>query len=445
MPRNSQRKGGKLDDKFSGPYVIDKIMDLGIARLRTLKGKVFLKGVPIKQLQKYNKKDDKGNYSNASSETENKDQPRKRRRLSSDAESSMSNVDVMSGTVHHVDNNIMSEKHEKQEVTLSVKWSVTPVKQDQVTLSVKQSVTRNTVNDKESFTCTPTNTTYNKKKIRLTTMISPITRRKGGIKKTQPHKRKFFFQLSTDEKEKMGTEIELCDTLPDLDDENEDKVCVELCDMLDTLRDIPVPMQNNQQTDGHERQKTNSEPEIQEIVFFEGNPVLFFPITNSTRRNIAPLFGLFDVNSIMRQMPNYKFGRIGQGVKPPKKCFVIKGDRNCYFRAVSFILTGVEKHHFVVRQAICDFIEVHYHDLNLFLDKYKDGEEYLIDTEIRKNATWGTELEIIATATMAKRDAIVYNHIGYLRYQSPFAQGKSIECFFIDNRAGGHFNVILEM
>ena len=104
LPRNSQRKGGKLDDKFSGPYVIDKITDLGIARLHTLKGKVFKKGVPIKQLQKYNKKDDKGNYSNASSETENEDQPRKRRRLSLDAESSTSNVDVMSGTVHHVDN-----------------------------------------------------------------------------------------------------------------------------------------------------------------------------------------------------------------------------------------------------------------------------------------------------------------------------------------------------
>ena len=73
--------------------------------------------------------------------------------------------------------------------------------------------------------------------------------------------------------------------------------------MLDTLTDIPVPVQNNQQTDGHKRQKTISEPEIQGTGFFEGDPVLFFPITNSTRRNIAPFFGLFDVNSIMRQMP----------------------------------------------------------------------------------------------------------------------------------------------
>ena len=51
----------------------------------------------------------------------------------------------MSGTVHHVDSNTMSKKHEKQEATLSVKQSVTPAKQDQATLSVKQSVTRNTV------------------------------------------------------------------------------------------------------------------------------------------------------------------------------------------------------------------------------------------------------------------------------------------------------------
>ena len=193
MPRNSQRKGGKLDNKFSGPYVIDEITNLGIVRLRTLKGKVFKKGVPIKQLQKYNKKDDEGNYSNTSSETEKEDQPRKRRRLSSDAESSTSNVDVMSGSVHHVDSNTTSEKQEKKEVTLSVKQSVTPAKQDQVTLSVKQSVTRNMVNDKESFTGTPTNTTYNKKKIRLTPMISPITQIKGGIKKTTTTQKKILF------------------------------------------------------------------------------------------------------------------------------------------------------------------------------------------------------------------------------------------------------------
>ena len=230
------KKGWKLDDKFSGPYVIDEIMDLGIARLRMLKGKVLKKGVPIKQLQKYNKKNDEGNYSNTYSDTEKEDQPRKRRRVSSDSESSTSNVDVMLGSVsvHHVDSNTMSETHKKQEATLSVKQSVTPMKQDQVTLSVKQSVTpvkqdqgtlsvkqsvtpvkqdqatlsvkqsvtQNMVNDKESFTCTPTNTTYNKKKITLTPMKSPITQIKGGIKNYSYTKENSFFNFPQTRKRK---------------------------------------------------------------------------------------------------------------------------------------------------------------------------------------------------------------------------------------------------
>ena len=46
--------------------------------------------------------------------------------------------------------------------------------------------------------------------------------------------------------------------LPDVDDEKKDEVCIELCDTLDTLPDLPV--QNNQQTNGHETQKNSFSP-----------------------------------------------------------------------------------------------------------------------------------------------------------------------------------------
>ena len=91
----------------------------------------------------------------------------------------------------------------QDQATLSVKQSVTPAKQDQATLSVKQSVTRNTVNDKESFTRTPTNATYNKKKIRLTPMISPITQLKGGIKNHNHTKENSFFNFPQTRKRKQ--------------------------------------------------------------------------------------------------------------------------------------------------------------------------------------------------------------------------------------------------
>ena len=282
LPRNSQRKGGKLEDKFSGPYVNDEITDLGIARLCTRKGKVLKKGVPIKQLQKYNKKDDEGNYSNTSSDTENEDQQRKRRRVSSHSESSKS--------VTPTEEDQPSVKQSVTQDTINDKESVTPVKEDHP--SVKQSVTQNMINNKELFARTPTSTKHNKrKKIIITPMKSPITQIKGGIKKLQPQKRKFLFQNFTDKKDNAGTEIELCDTLPDLDDENEDKVCVELCDTPDTLPDLHV--QSNQQTNGHKTQKTVSQPEIQEMGFYEGDPVLFFPNNKQHTKKYMPIFRSF--------------------------------------------------------------------------------------------------------------------------------------------------------
>ena len=54
--KNLQRKGGKHDIKFSGPYTIQEITDLGLVCLKTDKGKLLAKRVPIKHLQKYNEK-----------------------------------------------------------------------------------------------------------------------------------------------------------------------------------------------------------------------------------------------------------------------------------------------------------------------------------------------------------------------------------------------------
>ena len=200
---------------FQDLHVIDEITDLEeIARLRTLKGKVLKKGVPIKQLQKYNKKDDDGNYSNTSSDTESEDQPKKKRQLSSSP---------VKSDVHDVDSNKNSKTPAsvkqsvnpsvkqsvnpsvkqsvnpsvKQSVNPSVKQSVNPSVKQSVNPSVKQSVnpsvTENMINEKESFTPSPTRTQYNGKKTIITQVNSPITQIKGGIKKNETTQKKIFF------------------------------------------------------------------------------------------------------------------------------------------------------------------------------------------------------------------------------------------------------------
>ena len=145
LPRNSQRKGGKLDDKFSGPYIIDEIIDLGIARLQMPKGKILKKGVPIKQLQKYNKPDDDDNYSSMSNEIEKEEQPPQKRWIFIDSEMSNSDVDVTtvspSPHVNHKCSITDRKTEEKQEARPSVKQPVIFTKNNKVRPSVKWPVT----------------------------------------------------------------------------------------------------------------------------------------------------------------------------------------------------------------------------------------------------------------------------------------------------------------
>ena len=236
LPRNSQRKGGKLDDKFSGPYITDELTDLGIARLQMPKEKLLRKGVPIKQLQKYNRPNDDDNYSSTSNEIEKEEQPKKRRWIFIDSEMNDSDVDVVTVSPHvnhehSIRDGKMEEKQEvsvKQSVTLmkhieakpSVKQSVTLMKHDEakpcvklsVTLtkhneakpSVKQSVTPKMPNVQDWFRSTPANIKDGNKKI-STPMKSLINHIKGGVKKLKTHTTKFFFPYFTNSTDKITT------------------------------------------------------------------------------------------------------------------------------------------------------------------------------------------------------------------------------------------------
>ena len=82
-------------------------------------------------------------------------------------------------------------------------------------------------------------------------MKSPISQIKGGVKKLETQTRKLFFAPFTESIDKTTTEIEMCDTLPDIPDINETELDVELCDTVDT----PRPSQRRYRTDKQTRNK----------------------------------------------------------------------------------------------------------------------------------------------------------------------------------------------
>ena len=85
----------------------------------------------------------------------------------------------------------------------------------------------------------------------------------------------------------------------------------------------------------------------------------------------------------------------------PLKVDVIEGDGNCLFRAISYEVTLSQDHHGFFRMS-----HVVYYKLiciNLFELRHLNNmnvSEYLTTNQMEISGTWGTEVEVIALATL---------------------------------------------
>ena len=56
-------------------------------------------------------------------------------------------------------------------------------------------------------------------------------------------------------------------------------------------------------------------------------------------------------------------------IRASRQLKIIKGDDNCYFREISYAISGMEDFHDKVRETVCDYIEFHDYDVTPFLKK----------------------------------------------------------------------------
>ena len=140
-------------------------------------------------------------------------------------------------------------------------------------------------------------------------------------------------------------------------------------------------------------------------------------------------FGCFDLNGV------------------PRRIHIVQGDGNCFFRAISFILTGSEDKHIVIRNKI-----VHHMTgpAKAEIENYtgKDISVYVKETKIDENATWATDVEILGAASCLGRDIYVYSKHGtemqWLQYPASFVNTVVTKtALFLANVSGNHFNVVL--
>ena len=76
----------------------------------------------------------------------------------------------------------------------------------------------------------------------------------------------------------------------------------------------------------------------------------------------------------------------------------IKGDGNCFFRSISYVITGCEEQHEFVRRAILIHMRAFGHLLFLWLNgrTIDNVEEYIQLSGMEKDGTWATDVEVFA-------------------------------------------------
>lgn len=123
----------------------------------------------------------------------------------------------------------------------------------------------------------------------------------------------------------------------------------------------------------------------------------------------------------------------------------MKGDGNCFFRSISYAITGSQAYHKVARDRVVDYREANENAITQF------GERYLAESRIPDDWIWATEAEIMASAAMLQTDIYVLCSVaGSLVWQNYAAHllgsgAKEDRCIYILNDSGNHFDYVYSL
>ncbi|XP_065666335.1 uncharacterized protein LOC136087464 [Hydra vulgaris] len=131
----------------------------------------------------------------------------------------------------------------------------------------------------------------------------------------------------------------------------------------------------------------------------------------------------------------------------PKQLHSTRGDGNCFFRAISYIITGSESSYEIIREKVVRHMCNHIND-KMASCMNQAVITYLNESGMSDNATRATDAEIIGCASFMGIDIKVYSKYGeelkWLTYPCSLTLTQLSEhAIFLDNSTANHFNVVL--
>jgi hypothetical protein len=133
----------------------------------------------------------------------------------------------------------------------------------------------------------------------------------------------------------------------------------------------------------------------------------------------------------------------------PRRLHRTKGDGNCFFRCISYLLTGSEEQYIAVRDLVVSHMSSKTVEQKLRTYANEDMGEYLSRSRMEDAGTWATDVEIVATANLLGCDIDVYTQVGsskrWMRYPATFSLQETSEVGFYIENSSDHFNVVLSV
>ena len=172
------------------------------------------------------------------------------------------------------------------------------------------------------------------------------------------------------------------------------------------------------------------------------------PVQSINRRVAAPGVSSARVKFCMCCTP----GGPNVALRYPTSVPRIRGDANCLFCALRYVITGSQRQHFRLRSAIVRHLRSTKACRSL-LDGYITEttiEEYIEHSHMDQNRVWGTQNEMLVLAHMAEVNIAPFNKCerqyhfnfpGVIDYHA-FPEDHTRPSIYLEY-TGNHFNVVL--
>lgn len=94
----------------------------------------------------------------------------------------------------------------------------------------------------------------------------------------------------------------------------------------------------------------------------------------------------------------------------PRRFHRTKGDGNCFFRSLSFVISGSEENHLQLRDKVLAHMQERSNGLEMYLNA--NMESYLNESGMMHDGVWASECEILGAASMLHTDIVIFSKYG---------------------------------